>query len=82
MFTSQWQLAQQRNELASSVLSGGAPLVGTALVSEIIEMAQSLPGYSEWCRHQHEITHCAEEWARCIEGSHTKHRTESLETSA
>ncbi|MBD2033564.1 hypothetical protein H6F76_00595 [Leptolyngbya sp. FACHB-321] len=134
-FTSQWQLAQQRNDLASRtlkqilkqakrkhfgvsgkaekfvndlnaeielgwtgsgqtnrllgritmrayifhhVLSGGAPLVGTALVSEIVETAQALPGYSEWCRHQHEITHRAEEWAHCIEGSHYFHFGDQL----
>jgi hypothetical protein len=55
------------------VLSGGEPLRGEALVSEIVETAQSLPGYQEWCRHQHEIEHRAEEWARCIENSHYFH---------
>lgn len=55
------------------VLSGGEPLKGDTLVSEIVETAQSLPGYQEWCRHQHEIEHRAEEWARCIENSHYFH---------
>ncbi|MBW4694254.1 MAG: hypothetical protein KME27_21120 [Lyngbya sp. HA4199-MV5] len=55
------------------ILSGGEPLQGDALVSEIVETARSLPGYSEWCRHQHEIEHRAEEWARCIENSHYFH---------
>ncbi|MBI4784523.1 MAG: hypothetical protein HY785_24885 [Oscillatoriophycideae cyanobacterium NC_groundwater_1537_Pr4_S-0.65um_50_18] len=55
------------------ILSGGEPLEGQTLVSEIIEVAQSLPGYQEWCRHQHEIEHRAEEWARCIENSHYFH---------
>ncbi|HEY9658971.1 MAG TPA: hypothetical protein V6C65_11000 [Allocoleopsis sp.] len=55
------------------ILSGGEPLQGEALVSEIVETAQSLPGYREWCRHQHEIEHRAEEWARCIENSHYFH---------
>jgi hypothetical protein len=55
------------------VLSGGEPLKGEALVKEIVETAQSLPGYKEWCRHQHEIEHRAEEWARCIENSHYFH---------
>ena len=55
------------------ILSGGAPLTGESLVSEIIEVARSLPGYEEWCRHQHEIEHRAEEWAHCIEGSHYFH---------
>lgn len=55
------------------ILSGGEPLEGNALVSEIVETARSLPGYQEWCQHQHEIEHRAEEWARCIENSHYFH---------
>ena len=27
----------------------------------------------EWCNHQHEIEHRAEEWARCVENSHYFH---------
>jgi hypothetical protein len=54
-------------------LSGVEPLKGEALVDEIVKTAQSLPGYQEWCRHQHEIEHRAREWARCIENSHYFH---------
>jgi len=52
------------------VLFGGHPLTGQALVEQIVTLARSLPGYREWCRHQHEIVERATEWARCIEGSH------------
>jgi hypothetical protein len=55
------------------LLFGGEPLEGPALVKEIVETARSLPGYQEWCRHQHEIEQRAEEWARCIENSHYFH---------
>jgi hypothetical protein len=55
------------------VLFGGEPLKGTNLINEIVKTAQSLPGYQEWCRHQHELEHRAEEWARCIENSHYFH---------
>ena len=55
------------------ILSGSAPLEGQALVDEIVATARSLPGYFEWCRHQHELEQRAEEWARCIEGSHYFH---------
>lgn len=55
------------------LLSGGEPLQGDALIHEIVEIAQSLPGYHEWCRHQHEIEQRAEEWARCVENSHYFH---------
>jgi len=55
------------------ILSGGSPLQGDALVEEIVDTAQSLPGYHEWCRHQHELEQRAAEWARCIENSHYFH---------
>lgn len=55
------------------ILEGGSPLEGQALVDEIVTIAQSLPGYQEWCQHQHEIEHRAAEWARCIEGSRYFH---------
>lgn len=55
------------------ILSGSEPLVGQTLVKEIVETARSLPGYQEWCRHQHEIEHRAKEWTRCIENSHYFH---------
>lgn len=55
------------------VLHGGEPLTGQALVDQIVATAQSLPGYKEWCRHQHEIEQRAEEWARCVETSHYFH---------
>ena len=61
------------------ILSGSAPLEGQALVDEIVETARSLPGYSEWCRHQHELEQRAEEWARCIEGSHYFHFGDQLQ---
>lgn len=59
-----------REYIFRHVLSGGQPLVGLDLVKAIVEVAQSLPGYREWCRHQHEITQRVEEWVRCIENSH------------
>jgi hypothetical protein len=62
-----------REYIFHHVLCGGDPLVGEALVGEIVRVARSLPGYSEWCRHQPEIEQRAEEWARCIEASHYFH---------
>jgi hypothetical protein len=58
-----------RSYIFHHTLSGGEPLEGRTLVSEVVEIARSLPGYQEWCCHQHEIEHRAEEWARCIENS-------------
>ncbi len=51
------------------VLTGSAPLVGQALVDEIVRVARSLPGYADWCNHQHELEKRAQEWARCVEQS-------------
>ncbi|MDX2241256.1 MAG: hypothetical protein NW224_11275 [Leptolyngbyaceae cyanobacterium bins.302] len=50
-------------------LNGCDPLEGRALVRHIVEIAQSLPGYSDFCQHQHEIEERAEEWANCVESS-------------
>ena len=73
-----------RTYIFHHVLAGGKPLEGQDLTDEIVTIARSLPGYSEWCRHQHEIEQRAAEWARCIENSHyfhygeraKKHKTE------
>jgi hypothetical protein len=55
------------------LLQGGPPLVGEALATAIVQIAQSLPGFTEWCSHQHEIGQKAQEWARSIEASHYYH---------
>lgn len=62
-----------RAYIFNHVLTGGERLKGELLVKEIIKTARLLPGYEEWCRHQHEIEQRAEEWARCIENSHYFH---------
>ncbi len=62
-----------RSYIFHHVLSSGKPLQGATLIEDIVETARSLPGYQEWCQHQHEIEHRAEEWAKCIESSHYFH---------
>ncbi|KAM3099306.1 hypothetical protein ACKFKF_15245 [Phormidesmis sp. 146-12] len=62
-----------RSYIFQHILSGGKPLEGLALIEEIVETAKSLPGYQEWCQHQHEIEHRAAEWATCIENSRYFH---------
>lgn len=59
-----------REYIFRHVMSGGEPLAGQPLIKAIVEVARSLPGYTRWCRHQHEISQRAEEWAHCIENSH------------
>ncbi|NEQ26486.1 MAG: hypothetical protein F6K28_47145 [Microcoleus sp. SIO2G3] len=58
-----------RSYIFHHVLSGGEPLIGQALIDNIVEMARSLPGFEQWCQHRHEIIDRASEWARCIENS-------------
>ncbi len=50
-------------------LHGGVPLVGQALVEQIVQIAQSLPGYTDFCGHQHEIEARAQDWATSVENS-------------
>ncbi|HEY9698966.1 MAG TPA: hypothetical protein V6D10_17005 [Trichocoleus sp.] len=59
-----------RSYIFHHILTGDVPLTGQALVDKIVATAKSLPGYQQWCRHQHEIEDRATEWARCIENSH------------
>ena len=42
-------------------------LRGEALTRFISDTVQGLPGYKEYCRHQHEIDRRAREWARSVE---------------
>jgi hypothetical protein len=56
-----------REYIFGHVQRGGHPLTGQALADAIVAVAVALPGYEEWCRHQHEINKRALEWARSIE---------------
>lgn len=59
-----------RSFIFHHITEGGKPLEGKALVEKIVSAAKALPGYRDWCRHQHEIEERSAEWARCIENSH------------
>lgn len=59
------------------VLEDEKPLEGQALTEKIVDIAQSLPGYKTWCRHQLDIQHRASEWARCVENSRYFHYGET-----
>jgi hypothetical protein len=47
----------------------GIPLTGHGLAERICEVAENLPGFSEWCRHQRELSSLALHWARSVEAS-------------
>jgi len=59
-----------REYIFHHILEGGTPLEGEKLVEEIVNTAQALPGYDQYCRHRYELDHRVEEWVRCIEKSH------------
>ncbi|MBD2328031.1 hypothetical protein [Alkalinema sp. FACHB-956] len=59
-----------RTYIFHHVLTGQKPLTGQDLIIEVDRIARSLPGYEDWCQHQHELKQRIEEWARCIENSH------------
>ncbi|EKU96878.1 hypothetical protein Lepto7375DRAFT_0798 [Leptolyngbya sp. PCC 7375] len=60
------------------VMYGGEPLTGDSLIKEVLTVAQALPGYELWCRHQHEIEDRVSEWVSCIEKSHYFHYGEQF----
>jgi len=55
------------------VINGGSPLEGEALAKAVSTIAQGLPGYAEWCRHQHELDKKSAEWVKSVEASHYYH---------
>ncbi len=59
-----------RSYIFGHLLYGCEPLAGKELVNDIVRVAKALPGYAEWCRHQSDLEHRAEEWAQCVEASH------------
>jgi hypothetical protein len=59
-----------REYIFHHILEGGTPLEGEKLVEEIVNTAQALPGFDQYCRHRYELEHRVEEWVRCIEKSH------------
>jgi hypothetical protein len=59
----------QREYIFFHSIHGGEPLRGSQLAERILEVAESLPGYEQWCRHKHEIVRLCLYWARSIEHS-------------
>jgi hypothetical protein len=62
-----------RSYIFGHVLYSETPLEGKDLVRDIVKIAVSLPGYQEWCQHQHEIEERATHWMMAIERSHYFH---------
>jgi hypothetical protein len=74
-----------REYIFHHALHGGEPLTGDRLASEILSIAEALPGFEVWCRHQHELVRLCRNWAREVEAEpryfpyDRRHKPESLE---
>jgi hypothetical protein len=62
-----------RSYIFGHLIGGCEPLEGDRLIATIVHVATQLPGYTDWCRHRHEIWRRAEEWSRCVENSRYFH---------
>ena len=62
-----------RSYIFGHVLYTDQPLEGNALVHDIVTIAQNLPGYHDWCQHQHEVEKRAHDWMQAIEQSRYFH---------
>ena len=58
-----------RSFIFGHVLYADEPLTGQSLIDDIVKTARSLPGFKDFCGHQHEIEKKAKEWQRSIEDS-------------
>ncbi|MEM9536438.1 MAG: hypothetical protein AAF268_11610 [Cyanobacteria bacterium P01_A01_bin.3] len=69
-----WTGPTQTNDLLSRIARLGYIFLhksGKALVEYMVSVAQQLPGYEAFCRHQHQLLKRCREWARAIEKSPT-----------
>jgi hypothetical protein len=62
-----------RSYIFGHVLYTDKPLEGSALVHDIVTIAQNLPGYHDWCQHQQEVEKRAQDWMLAIEQSRYFH---------
>lgn len=56
-----------RSYIFGHILYAAQPLVGEALVQDIVQTARNLPGFYDWSNHVHELEKRAQDWARAIE---------------
>jgi hypothetical protein len=56
-----------RSYIFGHILYADAPLNGQALVDDIVSVARALPGFEDYCGHQHDLIKKAKAWAHAIE---------------
>lgn len=62
-----------REYIFRHAIDGGDPLEGQALAEAIFQVAQSLPGFNQWCNHRNKLEEKAAYWVRSVEASHYYH---------
>ena len=60
-----------RSYIFGHLLGAEAPLNGQALIDDVVRIARSLPGFKDYCGHQHDLEKRVREWVRSIEGDQT-----------
>ena len=66
-----WSGHGQTNHLLKTVACYGRVflgLFGDELITHTLETAPQLPGYRQYCRHQHEIERKVKAWCKAVEG--------------
>jgi hypothetical protein len=65
-----WTYFGQTNEILQSLQVYGKvfqKLSGEKLIGWMVETAKSMPGFTEWCRHQQNIFNRCRDWVQCCE---------------
>ena len=58
-----------REYVFGHVQQGSSPLSGDDLIGSVLAVVQNLPGYEDWCEHQHEIVERIGDWVRSVQES-------------
>ncbi|MGC1306276.1 MAG: hypothetical protein WA885_03535 [Phormidesmis sp.] len=57
-----------RSYIFGHTLYADVPLIGQALIDDIVKVARALPGFKDYCGHRRDLEKKATEWAHSIEG--------------
>ncbi|MEM9905105.1 MAG: hypothetical protein AAF921_08800, partial [Cyanobacteria bacterium P01_D01_bin.44] len=66
-----WSGHGQTNHLLKTIACYGRVFLGLSgdeLITHTLKTAPQLPGYQQYCRHQHEIERKAKAWCKAVEG--------------
>lgn len=76
------QAIATRARVFDHILLGVEPIEGKALVDRVVEVATNLPGYRDFCGHQHEIRDRAAQWAKFVMKRNYPYMGKAIDDSA